>query len=143
MKVLLTITLIWIGAILSISFFETPLKFTPDVITTELGVSIGRVIFFFFNKIEIAFSLLILILTLRNKKQMSFILPAFILGIVFIQTVWILPILDEYAIELITFGKHGPKSWHFAYVSLELLKLGLLILLAMILFKKFELKTKN
>ncbi|MFT4600453.1 MAG: hypothetical protein ACI857_000627, partial [Arenicella sp.] len=33
MKSLLAITLVWIGAVLAISFFETPMKFTPEVIT--------------------------------------------------------------------------------------------------------------
>ena len=143
MKLLLSITLVWIGAVLSISFFETPMKFTPEVITTELGVSIGRVIFFFFNKIEIAFSLLLLILTLKNKEKVSLVLPSVIIGIVLIQTFILLPVLDKYAVEFLASGNRGPKYLHFTYVAIEFLKLVALIVLALIVFKKFELKTKN
>jgi hypothetical protein len=143
MKSLLAITLVWIGAVLAISFFETPMKFTPEVITTELGVSIGRVIFFFFNKIELALSLLILILTIKNRKQMSFVLPSLVIGIVLVQTFILLPLLDKYAIEFLEFGKRGPKILHISYIGIELIKILGLGLLSIQLFKKFEFKIKS
>lgn len=143
MKFLLSLVLIWIGGVLFISFFETPLKFTPEVITTELGVSIGRVIFYYFNKIEIVFALLTIILSYYHRSFKILAFPATLTVILMTQTVLILPILDENAIELLENGQHAPKFWHYTYIVVEIFKLTALLGFAILLFSKFELKNKD
>ena len=57
----LVIPAIWLGMIIAISFLETPLKFQAPGITLELGLGIGRLVFFAMNMTALV---LVTILTL-------------------------------------------------------------------------------
>ena len=124
--IILLVLGIWIGMVLGISFLEAPLKFRAPNITLPLGLGIGKLVFSALNKVEIAFSLILLfvlaqqfdILTLSVKITLLFIV-----AVVMIQSWWLLPILDH-RIDQIVAGNEVPKTnHHFYYVFFEVLKL--------------------
>ncbi|MFC5045187.1 hypothetical protein ACFSTE_16750 [Aquimarina hainanensis] len=132
---LVIITFIWLGFVLAISFMEAPLKFKAPSVTMAIGVDIGRLVFGALNKVEIVFSLAYLF-GIRYyyiiEKRIGYIMLV-ILVIVLIQTVYLLPVLDKYALLVIS-GKESPSSIpHIVYVVFEI---GKIVLLALIGYKQ-------
>ena len=122
-RLLVCISLIWLGMILGISFLEAPLKFMAPGATLDIGLGIGRQVFGVFNKIEcvMALAMAILIVIVRQKDRL-----VISLGVVWsslaLQTFWLLPILYD-RVELILQGQTpAPSPMHSIYVVLEILK---------------------
>ena len=129
-NIITVIVYIWVGFVGAISFMEAWLKFRAEGVTRSIGLSIGRLVFFSLNKVEIIFVFLILVLVYflkKNKFSIShlnvLIIP--ILIVVF-QTLYLLPILDKRA-KLIIDGEILPSSnFHILYVILEVIKISTL-----------------
>jgi hypothetical protein len=122
-RLLVCISLIWLGMILGISFLETPVKFKAPSVTLEIGLDIGRQVFGVFNKVECALALAMAILIVIIRQKDRLVIP---LGVVWsslaLQTFWLLPILDD-RVELILQGQTpAPSYLHTIYVVLEVLK---------------------
>lgn len=117
-------TFIWVGFILAISFMEAPLKFLAPSVTTAIGVEIGRIIFGALNKVELVFSLILLlqIRSIKNTDQKLFLVVVVLLIIVAVQSLYLLPVLDGYAEVVINGGVSPSKTEHFMYVLLEIVK---------------------
>ena len=84
LKVLIIgLSFIWIGAILSISFIEAPLKFQAPNITTALALGIGKIVFQALNIVEWIISILIILslIILKSDKKiwLLYLLPISIL----------------------------------------------------------------
>ncbi len=127
----IAIPYIWFGLILGISFIEAPLKFQAPDITLALGLGIGRLVFFALNKIEIILALALMISFLRSKPASKS--PLYIFSIIaillFLETVWLLPVLDARAVEVIN-GTAAPYSnTHVIYIVFDAAKLILLAVL--------------
>jgi len=122
---IIAITFIWIGFIGAISFMEAWLKFQAPGVTTELGLSIGQLVFKALNRVEIVSALFVTVMSVLNKDSNVFRVKDFIflpVGIVVIQTLWLLPALDD-RVSLIISGEEAPKSkLHLCYVLLEIVK---------------------
>ena len=117
------IGLIWLGMILGVSFVATPLKFQAPSVSLEIGLDIGRLVFGVFNKIEIVFAFLMVVLVVMSKQMNGLIiaLGTACLSLV-VQSIWLLPILVA-RIELIMQGQQPQASGlHTIYVGLEVLK---------------------
>ncbi len=123
---------IWIGLLLGLSFIEAPLKFTAPGISMELGVGIGRIMFTVLNKIELFFSFAILAcLWLHGFKALNFItlLSLIIIALVVaLQSIWLLPALDQRASLLLAGNPQPGHLLHLFYVVGEILKLILLFI---------------
>jgi len=139
----IAIPFVWFGLVGGISFLETPLKFQAPNITLPLGLGIGRLIFFWLNKIEIALAVLLLVSFLFTRPTRKFPLVAFgiIAFLLILETVWLLPILDARAAEVIG-GTSAPFSnAHFVYIACDAIKFVLLFALGASVAKnrlKFE-----
>lgn len=130
--ILMVVLIFWAGFVSSISFMEAWLKFRADGVTLNVGLSIGKKIFTALNRTEWAFlfiySLLHLLLSgfRREARTMGALL---IFLILFIQTFFILPALNN-RVDLILDGQTLQRSTHHIYFgTLEILKVGLLIAL--------------
>ncbi len=126
----IAITFIWIGFIGAISFMEAWLKFQAPGVTTEIGLSIGKLVFNALNKVEITFGLLLLFTSVKETKnrQTPLIFLSIPLFILIAQTLWLLPALDQRA-QFIIQGADVPKSrLHLWYVVLEIIKVTSLII---------------
>ncbi len=139
----IAVPFIWFGMIGAISFMEAPLKFQAPNITIPLGLGIGRIIFFTLNKIEIFLAVLMFISLIKIKPKGNFPLIAFgiIALLLILETVWLLPVLDARAIEVIN-GTNAPFSnAHFIYIAFDAVKFIMLFALGINLVKsrlKFE-----
>lgn len=116
--------LLWLGMIVGISFVATPLKFLAPGVTLGIGLDIGRLVFGVFNKIEIAFALLMAFLILLGKKKDKSLVAFGLVGLALaLQTIWLLPALVE-RIQWVLEGQQlSPSSLHSIYVGLEALKI--------------------
>ena len=115
--------LLWLGMIVGISFVATPLKFQAPGVTLGIGLEIGRLVFSVFNKIEIAFAVLLAVIVLSGPKRDKSLLAlgAACLALA-IQTLWLLPSLID-RIQMVIEGHSMPASLlHSIYVGLEVTK---------------------
>jgi hypothetical protein len=139
----IAVPFIWFGAVGAISFMEAPLKFSAPNITLALGLGIGRIVFQTLNKIEIVFAVLMIISLFLKRPKTKFPLYAFavILLLLILETVWLLPVLDARAEQVIN-GTAAPHSnSHVIYIVFDAVKFLLLFALGVNLIKqnlKFE-----
>lgn len=134
----IAIPFIWFGAIGAISFMEAPLKFTAPNITLPLGLGIGRIVFQTLNKIEIVLALLLIISVFRQRpKEKSWL---YFLGIavalLLFETVWLLPVLDERAVQVINGNAPPFSNTHIIYILFDAVKFISLFILGTILTKQ-------
>ena len=135
----IAVPFIWFGMIGAISFMEAPLKFQAPNITLALGLGIGRLIFFVLNKIEIVFAVLMIISFVKIKPKGRFPLISFsiIAVILFLETVWLLPVLDARATDVIN-GTAAPFSnSHLFYIFFDAIKFILLFALGASITKNY------
>lgn len=130
----IAVPFLWFGMVLAISFMEAPLKFQAPGITIPLGLGIGRLVFCTLNKMEIVCSLLLLIAFFRDRANTRTMNVTFGLAllILFLETVWLLPVLDARA-EIVIAGTASPFSnSHVVYIVFDLIKFVLLGVLGII-----------
>lgn len=121
---------IWLGMVLGISFLEAPLKFKAPNITLTLGLGIGKLVFSALNKIEIAFSIVLICwMTFQYKSlgSLEIAMLTLLIVLVVIQSVWLMPILNERVDRLIEGVEVAKSNHHFYYVGIEIIKVVVLI----------------
>lgn len=118
------ITFIWFGFVTAISFMEAPVKFKAPSLTRAIGLDVGRFVFKALNRIEIVFSVLILISILVIQYSFSAkIIFAVILVILILQTFWLLPELTRRAVSYIKKIEPPKSKIHIIYIVLEIIKI--------------------
>ena len=87
---------LWIGFVCAISFMEAWLKFRAPGVTLPVGLGIGRLVFSALNKVEWIFAVAILINLIWSGSLLSpnSILIGIPLGVLALQTFWLLSVLD-------------------------------------------------
>jgi hypothetical protein len=133
----ITIPFIWFGMVGAISFVEAPLKFRAPNVTLALGLGIGKLVFQMLNRIETVFALLMLVSLFFAPPEGVFALYVF--GVIFLllmlQTVWLLPLLNIRAEQVIA-GEVAPHSNnHLIFIAFEVLKFILLFIMGASLLK--------
>ena len=134
----IAVPFVWFGMIGAISFMEAPLKFQAPGITLPLGLGIGRLIFRTLNKIEIVLAALLLISIFSRGLDGRFIkvTACAIVGILLLETFWLLPMLDVRA-EAVINGTAAPYSnMHLFYIAFDAAKFALLFALAVTITKQ-------
>jgi hypothetical protein len=122
----------------AISFMEAPLKFQAPGVTLGVGLGIGRLIFWTLNKIEIVLAIIMVISLFVNKPKGRIPVLAFgiIAALLFLETVWLLPVLDARATGVIN-GTAAPYSnMHIFYIAFDAIKFLLLFALGWNLTKQ-------
>lgn len=129
---------LWMGFVCAISFMETWLKFRAPGVTLSIGLSIGRIVFNVLNKIEWVFAFAILCSLALNKLLLNWQNGWFfaVLVLLFIQTFWLLPMLDKRAVAVINGEYLKPSKAHFYFIAGETLKLAGLLMTALSFFKQ-------
>lgn len=106
---------------------EAWLKFQAPQVTLAIGLGIGKIIFQALNRVEwvLAATTALLLLKAPNTKKGLFYLPVTLL---LLQTVVLLPILNERA-DALAAGITLPPSWvHPVYLITEVVKVVSLFL---------------
>lgn len=129
---------LWLGFVCAISFMEAWLKFRAPGVTLELGLGIGKLVFYALNKMEWLFAILIISNLLFSKQLILFnnivlFIPILILVI---QTLWLLPILDARSEMYIRGEVLKPSNYHFYFVGMEIIKVISLVVFSFILLFK-------
>lgn len=134
----IAIPFIWFGAIGAISFMEAPLKFTAPNITLALGLGIGRIVFQTLNKIEIVLAIVLIIsVFMQRPKGQSWIYFLSIASVLLLlETVWLLPALDERAIQVISGNAPPFSNAHIVYIVFDAIKFLSLFVLGIMLTKQ-------
>lgn len=113
--------------LLGISFLEAPVKFTAPSLTLPVGLDLGRHVFQAFNKVEIVFGTLLFILIVRSKlSPIINILFAFVIFLLILESVWLLPVLDERVLIIIAGGipeKESPHIWYVLFDAAKVISL--------------------
>lgn len=134
----IAIPFIWFGMIGAISFMEAPLKFTAPNITLALGLGIGRIVFQTLNKIEIILAVLMLVSLFARRPKGNF--PVYSFAVIFIllllETIWLLPLLDARAAEVINGTAPPYSNLHFIYIAFDAVKFLLLFALGVSLVRQ-------
>lgn len=139
----IAIPFVWFGLVGGILFLEAPLKFRAPNVTLALGLGIGKLVFFWLNKIEIALALALLASFFAHKpeKNLSLILFGIIALLLTLQTVWLLPTLNARAAAVISESFAATSNAHFIYIAFEVIKFILLFALGvglLINYLKFD-----
>ena len=120
----------WLGFFMAISFMEAPLKFTAPGLSMAEGLQIGKIIFKVLNRCEWTFLVILLITCLFRKTSRSgFYLITAVSTILALETMWLLPVLDHHADEIIQGGLVTDHNAHWLYIILELIKVPVLLLI--------------
>lgn len=130
-------TFVWIGFVCAISFMEAWLKFRAPGITVPLGLGIGRLVFGALNRVEWVFTIVVLLnlfiyKELKRSKNILFMIPVVLLVL---QTIWLLPELDNRAQLHIEGAAVPPSNLHFWFVAAEVIKVICLSFFGISLFK--------
>lgn len=138
---IIAVLIFWAGYVSSISFMEAWLKFRAEGVSLPIGLSIGRKIFTALNRSEWVFMGLYALFYLTLSKirlEGRAIISLLLILILFIQTAFILPALNN-RVELILEGQTLEKSLlHLYFGTLEILKVVLLIALSFQWYKVSE-----
>lgn len=134
----IAIPFIWLGMVVALSFVETPLKFKAPDITLSLGLGIGRLVFAALNRIEIvcAFVLLAAYLAGSANRAMS-VFFGIIAVIKLLQTLWLLPALDERTSLVISGVAPPPSPLHLVFIVLEVVKVATLSVLGVVTARRW------
>lgn len=116
---------------------EAPIKFQAPGITLALGLGIGKLVFFWLNKIELVLGALMVIslFKVRPKSRLAVYCFAVIAILLLLETIWLLPILDVRATAVIN-GTAAPYSnTHIIYIAFDAIKFILLFVLGVSIAK--------
>ncbi|BDH57207.1 hypothetical protein [Tsukamurella sp. PLM1] len=124
---------VWLGMILAISFLEAPVKFRAPGITVPLGVGIGRLVFRALNACEAVLAVGVAVALAvgphRTVTVILFVLAAVDLAAcVGLRRVMDRRVIGDAATHEIS-DEMPRHNLHFAYIGLEVAKVGLLIAL--------------
>lgn len=128
---------IWLGAVLGISFLETPLKFRAPGMTIALGLGIGRLVFRALNVAEFVLAAALTAAVFAGARGLGAdpATPLLITlwALLGIQVAALRPRLNART-DVILAGGSPPRSHlHLAYIALEATKVVLLPVLGVLL----------
>ena len=108
----------------------TPVRFTAGSITRPVALDVGRVVFAALNKAELtALIVLLIVVRVSGRSRELWAWCSVLALIVVAQGAWLIPELAART-DLILAGSEPPPSRaHAIYSTLELLKIGLLLVL--------------
>lgn len=131
-----TLTFVWLGMVLAISFLEAPLKFRAPNVTRQIGLGIGRLVFRALNSVEVVFAIVVAAIILASPPSAGVIATYLIaFAMLATQLFAVRPFLNRRSDKVLA-GLNAPRSrGHYAYVGLEAIKVitlmvaGILLLL--------------
>jgi hypothetical protein len=113
----------WLGFMCAISFMEAWLKFKAYGVTLPIGLGIGRLVLHALNKVEWVLAIAILVDVFwqrRIDRRALLIVPP--VALLALQTLWLLPALDQRALLIIHGQGADPSYAHFIYMAFEIVK---------------------
>ncbi len=126
------VCLTWFGMTAGISLLAIPAQFAASAATRAMSLDVARVIFTALNKAElVALILLLIVVRVSGNARKWWAVCSILAFIVLLQTVWLLPELAERSRMILAGTEPPPSIAHAAYSTLELVKLGMLLILGL------------
>jgi hypothetical protein len=126
------VCLTWFGMTAGVSLLAVPAQFGASSATRAVSLDVARTIFTTLNKAELIALVVLLIVVCVSGNARRWWAGASVLAlIVLMQTVWLLPELAERSRMILAGTEPPPSIAHAAYSTLELVKLGLLLVLGL------------
>lgn len=114
------------GLVAGVSFIATPIKFRAASLTIPVALDVGHVTLHALNRIEWLLAALLALLVAHFRDRLGRIAPGLAIlaiGLVILQSVWLLPMLDVRT-EMVIQGQSLPPSpLHALFIAAETLKL--------------------
>jgi len=126
------VCLAWFGMTAGVSLLAVPAQFGAPSATRAVSLDVARTIFTTLNKAElIALVVLLIVVRVSGNARRWWAGASVLALIVLMQTVWLLPELAERSRMILAGTEPPPSIAHAAYSTLELVKLGLLLVLGL------------
>jgi hypothetical protein len=126
------VCLVWFGMTAGVSLLAVPAQFSASAATRAVSLDVARVIFTALNKAElIALVVLLIVVRVSGNARRWWAACSVLAFIILLQTVWLLPELADRARMILSGTEPPPSILHAAYSTLELAKLGLLLILGL------------
>jgi hypothetical protein len=126
------VCLAWFGMTAGVSLLAVPSLFSASTATRAVSLDVARTIFTTLNKAElVALVVLLIVVRVSGNARRWWGAVSVLAFIILLQTVWLLPELAERARMILAGTEPPPSIAHAAYSTLELVKLGLLLLLGL------------
>ena len=126
------VCLAWFGMTAGVSLLAVPAQFAAGAATRPISLDVARVIFTTLNKAElIALILLLIVVRVSGNARRWWPATSILAFIILLQTVWLLPELADRSRMILAGTEPPPSIAHAAYSTLELAKLGLLLILGL------------
>ncbi len=126
---LVVVLLLWAGILFGVSFLATPAKFSAPNLMLPVALDVGRSTFAVLNRVEMGCAVLSLGLLSAGVSRAFVVWLASglaVLGLL-VETLWLLPLLDERARVVIDGGTPPASSLHDVYVGIEAAKIVALL----------------
>ena len=124
--------MIWFGMTAGVSLLAVPAQFGASSATRAVSLDVARTIFTTLNKAElVALVVLLIVVRVSGNARRWWAAASVLAFIVLMQTVWLLPELAERSRMILAGTEPPPSIAHAAYSTLELVKLGLLLVLGL------------
>ena len=129
------IAFVWLGMVLALSFLEAPLKFRAPGITVPLGLGVGRLVFRALNAVEIVLLLGIGVALVAGPRPSVVVWTAVAVALLLlVQLAAVRPALAARTRRVLAGDPHTGSRAHLAYIALEVLKVGGLVVLGLAAF---------
>lgn len=120
--------LVWAGMIAGVSGLATPVKFSAPSLTLPVALDVGRVTFALFSHVEWAFAVALIVAGFVAMPPLLLrLLIGLAAGLIALQALWLLPILDQRTAAVIAGNMPPPSSHHVWYVVIEIVKFAALL----------------
>ncbi|MGN7099750.1 DUF4149 domain-containing protein [Brevundimonas vancanneytii] len=135
------VSALWLGMVIGVSFLATPIKFHAASLTLAVALDVGRVTFGLFSRVEWGlFALLLAIAgtTARARSRRDlWIGVVLLLGVLMLQSLWLLPVMNERVARIIVSEAMPRTPHHLLYIALETTKAAVLAAMSIRALLKF------
>ena len=126
------VCLTWFGMTAGVALLAVPAQFGAVSTSRPVSLDVARTIFVTLNKAElVALVLLLIVVRVSGIARRWWGAVSVLAFIMLLQTVWLLPELAERSRMILAGTEPPPSIAHAAYSTLELAKLGLLLVLGL------------
>lgn len=128
---------LWLGMLLGVSGLATPVKFMAPSLSLPAALDVGRHTFAAFNRVEWLLAIVMLLALWRSRSGLgAWVVAMALTAILLVETVSLLPALDQRVETILRGGFPAPSSLHRLYVLAEGAKAVLLGIMATIALRR-------
>jgi hypothetical protein len=118
----------WAGLVLGVSFLSARAKFRAPSITLRVALDVGRQTFRVLSRTEILLAIAASLASAAMPKTLIVVGLALVWSVIFVERLWLLPVLDLRAGIRMTGRTPRPSYHHTLFASLEMTKVLLLLI---------------